>query len=179
MAQPGSISNLISALMLVLLIAAMPNLGAAPESEDLTELYGVWFGRGMIENDVVSPNLVAGFEADVAIWKSTNGFNLTWRNLGLSEGTRATIHFVEGDESNQFDVEWTNLPVGPEERLWAQFKDNSLIVFRMLEEGDIAHVARYRFSVQAGYLTFNYDRSQSNKLLETDNLTLHRVKVIM
>ncbi len=179
MARPGSICNLISTLVLALLIVATPIPVTATESGAVAEHYGVWVGRGVIENNVVSPNREVGFGADVAIWKSTTGFKLTWKNLGMGVDTRTTIHFAEADEPNQFDVEWTNLPISQEERLWAQIKDRSLIVYRTLEDTDIARVARYQFSVQAGNMTFDYDLSQNNEIPEAASLTLHRIKIIM
>ncbi len=179
MARPGLICNLNSTLVLALLIVATPIPVAATESEALAELYGVWIGRGVIENNVVSPNREVGFAADVAIWKSTTGFKLTWKNLSQSVATRTTIHFAKADESNRIGAEWTKLPMSTEERLWGQFKDHSLIVYRTLGETDNGRVARYRFSVQAGYMTFDYDLSQTNELLEAASLTLRRVKIIM
>lgn len=125
-----------AAATILVLSAILPPASPA-SAAPIDPFVGHWVGRGITENG--GPAESVGFvdrELEVDIEATADGFNVTWKTLRPSGGTRAdkikhtslSVPFVHIDKPGMYRMAATGEPLSGAPYIWARVSDHQLEV---------------------------------------------------
>ncbi len=147
--------------------------------ETLERFAGVWTGVGVVSEGYPTGRSEKKSGLDVAIWETDAGFTMSWRSPGGEGIRRMTSHFVDSKESGRFAAHQVAPPLSADQDLWAQVDENRMTVYLSHVVEAVERLARYRWSVANGTMTFKYTLSIDGEVTENVTGRLRRAKVVM